>query len=221
MKKYFYFIFSISIFIFCFNVYSETNSPKKNFQGNAATIEQQLQELMKARADMIRSLMDDSSFDNFDKHFEDIAKQFELDPTSGFGNDQMGDVVGEYDWRENETHKIFVLNVKQIKDKPLDIKIEKGQIKLKGDVESVNSDKASKRVSRVHFERTFEIPEGVDQATPDFLNNGAELLIRFKKIHPATTKSLPQKSISPSKSPPKSLNDERIPVGKDSGDVSI
>ena len=214
MKKYFYLIFSISILLLSFNLYSETNSPKKNFQGSAATIEQQLQELMKARAEMIRSLMDDSSFDNFDKHFEDIAKQFELDPSSGFSNvDGMGDVVGEYDWLENETHKIFVLKVKQIKDKPLDIKIEKGQIKLKGDVESVNSDKTNKRVTKVHFERTFEIPEGVDQATPDFLNNGAELLIRFKKIHPASIKAAPQKSKLP--------KDDRVPIGKDSADVSI
>ena len=213
MKKYVYLIFSFLIFNLSSQLFAQSNTPKRHFQGSAATIEQQLQELMKARADMIRSLMDDSSFENFDKHFEDIAKQFELDPSGGFSNDGIGDVVGEYDWRENETHKIFVLKVKQIKDKPLDIKIEKGQIKLKGDVESVNSDKTSKRVSKVHFERTFEIPEGVDQATPDFLNNGAELLIRFKKIQVSGKKLNPpikSQKMDDQRPLPKSADDQTI-----------
>ena len=96
-------------------------------------INKQMEELMKARADMIRSLMDDSAFDNFDKHFEDLVKKFQQNGfPDGLNNSDLGagDVVGEYDWRETEAYKIFVLKVKQIKDKPLDIKIEKGQIKL-------------------------------------------------------------------------------------------
>ncbi|MDD4976395.1 MAG: hypothetical protein PHY93_18700 [Bacteriovorax sp.] len=55
--------------------------------------------------------------------------------------------------------------------------------KLKGDVESVdlNSTK-SKKITKVHFERTFSIPAGVDQTDPDFENKAGELLIKFKNL---------------------------------------
>jgi HSP20 family molecular chaperone IbpA len=175
-------------------------------------MQRQFEEIMKARAEMIKSLFDDSDFDSLDKKFEDLIKNFDRSGFPSIANQEMGEVIGEYDWRETPTHQVFALKVKQIKDKPLDIKIEKGQIKLKGDVESVEAKKPkSKRVTKVHFERTFSIPDGVDQGNPEFENKAGELLIKFKKLQ---NKKMPSKV--------KSLDpNQPLPVGKDPGDVSI
>src|SRR4051794_29627708 len=85
-------------------------------------MDRQIKEMMKARDEMLKSLLNDEEFQNFDKHFEDLIKNFQH---QSFGDEDMmgGSVVGEYDWRETETHKIFVLKVTQVKDHPLDIKI--------------------------------------------------------------------------------------------------
>lgn len=207
MKK----IFPLLMLVISFSVFPQTN--KVNRREN---IDRQIEEIMKAREEMIRSLLDDSAFSNFDSHFDDLVKKFEQDSFGGMPGAQMdmGAVVGEYDWRETDTHQILVLKVKQIKDRPLDIKIEKGEIKLKGDVESVSEDKSRKRkqVSKVHFERSFSIPEGVDQSTPEFENKGGELLIKFKKLNV---------SKAPSKINKKESIDQRRPIGKDADDVTI
>jgi HSP20 family molecular chaperone IbpA len=97
----------------------------------------------------------------------------------------------------------------------LDIKIEKGHILLSGQVESVeeNKNKKSKRISKVHFERSFSIPEGVDLKNPEFENGKGELLIKFKKLAPSKIKNQAPKKEQPS--------DERRPIGIDESDVTI
>jgi HSP20 family molecular chaperone IbpA len=170
MKK----IFLLPFFIFSLITFSNSSFAQND--------NRQIEEIMKAREEMIKSLFNDTDFENFDNHFNDLVKKFEQN-NFGSTSEDLGDVVGEYNWRETDTHQILSLKVKQIKNKPLDIKIEKGQIKLKGDVESVpeNSGKI-KRISKVHFERSFSIPSGVDQNNPEFENKGGELLIKFKKL---------------------------------------
>ena len=176
-------------------------------------MERQMNEIMKARQEMIKSLLDDSGFQGFDKQFEDMIKRFDNDSFGTAAEVDSGEVVGEYDWRETATQQILVLKVKQIKNKPLDIKIEKGQIILKGDVESVDlSKKKVKKISKVHFERTFGIPDGVDQTNPEFEQKDGELLIKFKKL---------KVSKIPPKEKAKQLNDQRRPIGKDEGDLTI
>lgn len=180
-------------------------------------IDREIRDLMQARDEMMRSLLDDSAFSDFDDRFNDLVKKFEQNSFGGLNNLNMGSVVGEYDWRETPTHQILALKVKQIKDKPLDIKIEKGFVRLKGDVEEVSETPAgkSKRVSKVHFERSFSIPEGVDQANPEFENIEGELLIKFKKLN--RIKSSPEKNLK--RVPMK--GDTREPVGRDSDDPVI
>jgi len=192
-----------------FNVFGGVN--QKN------TVQHQMEELMKAQQEMMNSLLDDSGFQNFDKHFEDLVKKFEQNDFSsgqGQGLDDEGDVVGEYDWRETFTHQILVLKVKQVKNKPLDIKIEKGQIKLKGDVESVDlNNPKSKSFTKVHFERSFSIPADVDQTTPEFENKAGELLIKFKKLRPSKAARPKANSVDPLK--------QQQPITKDQDDVTI
>lgn len=204
MKK----IFPI-ILLFSFSAFSQTNKVNKR-----EDIDRQIEEIMKAREEMIKSLLNDSAFSNFDDRFDDLVKKFQQDSFGGMPGMDMGAVVGEYDWRETDTHQTLMLKVKQIKDKPLDIKIEKGQINLKGDVESVseNPSKKSKHISKVHFERSFSIPDGVDQTNPEFENKGGELLIKFKKLKVSKTSPKMNK---------KDSTDRPKPIGKDADDLTI
>ena len=153
------------------------------------------------------------NFQNFDKNFESLVKKFEKENFgSGFGMETPQD-IGEYDWRETPTQQIFVLKVKQSKDKPLDIKIEKGQLKLKGDVESIDlQNPKTHHSTKVHFERDFVILPGVDQTNPEFENSAGELLIKFKKLK--TVNELRQiKNTKPI--------DQKSPIGKDAKDLTI
>jgi HSP20 family molecular chaperone IbpA len=108
---------------------------------------------------------------------EKLMQSFDNEDFFSGGND----TVGEYGWHETKTQQVLSLKVKQIKDRPLDIKINKGQITIKGDVESQIEQGSKKRVSKMHFERVFSIPDGVDQTNPEFENKQGELLIKFKK----------------------------------------
>ena len=176
-------------------------------------VEQQIKEFMKARDEMIKSLINDSDFQNMDQQFENLAKKFNKDSFSGWPDVGGGMEIGEYDWRENPTHKIFVLKVKQIKNKPLDIKIEKGEIKLKGDVESLEQNNSKlKRITKAHFERVFSIPNDVDQNDPIFENKAGELLIKFKKL---------KSSKSPNKSNTNKMGEPNQPIEKDPKDLTI
>ncbi len=185
-------------------------------------LDAEIKAIIKARDELMRSLLEDDSFSNFDKRFNDLIKKFDDESFGGSMQGlQMGAVVGEYDWRETETHQILAVKVKQIKDRPLDIKIEKGFVRLKGDVEEVldyPSRKGGKKISKVHFERSFSIPDGVDQTNPEFENKDGELLIKFKKIKPA-------KSAQPKKNSVKKQNQnqdsDREPVERDSEDSMI
>jgi len=140
-------------------------------------MQKQIQEMLKARAEMFRSLLDDSSFQDMSSRMEKLMQQFENDDFFVGGDD----VIGEYDWKETKSHHILSLKVKQIKDRPLDIKIKNGRIYLKGDVESQTAKENRKSITRVHFEREFSIPSGVDETRPEFENKQGELLIKFKK----------------------------------------
>lgn len=167
-------------------------------------VQRQIEEIMKAREEMFRMLMDDHSFDDFDKRFEQIMKNF--NQHGGFGLQNFDDpIVGEYDWIKTDTHKILKIKVKQIKDKPLDIKIEKGMILLKGDVESVQGEGANAIRRRVSFQRAFSLPDDVDQNNPEFENKDGDLLVKFKLKNRSAKKKSSLTSSAPAET-------DRIPV---------
>jgi HSP20 family molecular chaperone IbpA len=182
-------------------------------QNRREELDREIESIMKARNELMRSLLDDDSFSNFDDHVNSLMKQFEQESMGLMQGHGMGAVVGEYDWQETETHQNLIIKVKQIKDKPLDIKIEKGQVKLKGDVEEVLDypGRKGKKISKIHFERNFSIPAGVDETNPEFVSKDGELQIKFKKL----------KSDSSPKNSKKILHDDREPVGKDKEDAVI
>jgi len=210
MKKIFVLISTLTIF--SFSSFAQTRRED---------LDAEIKAIMKARDELMRSLLEDDSFSNFDKRFNDLIKKFDDDSFGGSMQGlQMGAVVGEYDWRETDTHQILAVKVKQIKNRPLDIKIEKGFVRLKGDVEEVldyPSRKGGKKVSKVHFERSFSIPDGVDQTNPEFENKDGELLIKFKKLKPV--RSSPEKKNSTKKQ--QNQETDREPVERDSEDAII
>ena len=189
------------LFTLSFYSFAQTNEEQE--------VQLQMDQLRKVQDQMIKSMLDDTSFKDFDEQFKSLVKKFEQESYGSVG----GEVFGEYDWRETETQQILVLKVVQSKDKPLDIKIEKGQIKFKGDVQSVDVSNPKSRKSRaVHFERSFAIPAGVDQANPEFENKAGELLIKFKKLNVA--------KVVPNLNKIKS-RDQRRPISKEADDLTL
>lgn len=176
--------------------------------------QKQIEEIMKAREEMLKSLMDGNG-DMEQKMMEMMRKFSQQGGMPGFDIGELeGPVVGEYDWIITDTQKILKIKVKQIKDKPLDIKIEKGMVKIKGDVESTQGTGKKKVVRKVNFERSFSLPDDVDQTSPEFENKDGEFLIKFKRLVKAEFK----KTAPP---PAAKKIDERIPVSPNSDDLNI
>lgn len=177
-------------------------------QSRPDQMQKQIEEIMKAREELLRSLMDGSNMGDFDKRMEEMMKRF-----GGIsGLDSSFDafdspVVGEYDWQETENEKILKIKIKQVKDRPLDIKIEQGMIKIKGDVEATqgSGNNVVKRVMK--FERSFSLPTDIDQTNPVFENKKDDLLVKFKKL--SRDKKI------------KKEPSDRLPVGTDKNDLSI
>ncbi len=171
-------------------------------------MQKQIEEIMKAREEMLRMLMDDRGFEDFEKRMEQMMKNF---GHGGFNLQQFDDpIVGEYEWLKTNTHKILKLKVKQVKDKPLDIKIEGGMIRLKGDVETVAGVGQQTTRRKVSFQRAFTLPEDVDQNNPEFENKDGDMLIKFKLKKPSS-----KKVTTPEVAP------DRIPLTPDKEEIQI
>jgi HSP20 family molecular chaperone IbpA len=215
MKKIFFVFFFLSTHLFAQTVVLQ--------QQQANT---QIEEIMRAREEMLKALMDDSMSGSLEKRMQDMMKNFDDGDDFGFGQ-MEGPVVGEYDWLENENSKTLKIKVKQIKDHPLDIKIQKGEIKIKGDVEATEGNGKHKSISKISFERSFGLPDDVDQNNPEFENKNGEMLIKFKKLKGKTTSKILKNSgvssIKDTQIPTKKTKstEDRIPVTPDKDDLSI
>lgn len=191
----------------------------QNLSNEQAEMQKKVEEIMKNRERLFNSLLNDDSFREMEKRMEEMMKNFDNDDFDLGANSFFGgSIVGEYDWKDTETQKILAIKVKQIKDRPLDIKIEKGQIIIKGEVEEVSPKNAKRKIQKkVHFERVFSIPKGVDEKNPEFENKDGELLIMFKKLRKDTKQ---QSNIKTRKTSP-NPEEERIPVAPDKNDISL
>lgn len=197
----------ILIMIFLFTHSVSVSAQDEQFQ-------KQIEEIMKAREEMLKSLLNDNG-DMEQKMMEMMRRFSQAGAMPGFDIGELeGPVVGEYDWIVSDTQKILKIKVKQIKDKPLDIKIEKGMVKIKGDVESTQGSGKNKVIRKVNFERSFSLPDDVDQTSPEFENKDGEFLIKFKRLAAAKFK----KTNVPA---PLKKSDERMPVSPNSDDLTI
>lgn len=179
-----------------------------------AEFQKQIQEIMKAREEMLNSLMDGNG--DMEKKMMEMMERFSKQ--SGMPDFDIegfeGPVVGEYDWIISENQKILKIKVKQIKDRPLDIKIEKGMIKIKGDVETIQGSGKNKVTKKINFERSFSLPNDIDQTSPEFENTEGEVLIKFKRLGVSRSKK------GGATAPAKKVN-ERLPVTPNSDDLTI
>lgn len=190
------------VILFSTNVYAQSGQEQ---------FDKQVEEIMRAREEMLKALMNDSMSGDFESRMLEIMKRFGDASSFGSAFDQFDSpVVGEYDWTENDKEKILKIKVKQVKDKPLDIKIEKGMIKIKGDVETTQGSGKNVVKRAMKFEKSFSLPNDIDQSNPLFENKGENLLIKFKKL--ASNKINKKEVIKES---------ERMPVAPDQGDLSI
>lgn len=186
----------------------------KSHAQSSQEMEKQFEEIMKAREEMLRSLMDDSFSSDFEKRMQDMVKRFG-GAGMDFGFDHMEQYgMGESEWDESSSHRILKLKLTQMKDRPLDIKIQNGMIRIKGDAEVVTGPKNRQSKSIMKFERQFSLPSDVDQENPVFENMNGEMLIKFKKV------SEHGKSPKPVL-PTKKLDDQRKPVSPDGKGLSI
>lgn len=205
-------IFFWGLFFLCGPVISQT----KDFESKDLAPSRQdefykmIEEMRARHREMMKGLLSDGQ--DFGALFKEMEKRLD---SQGFGDvfdQRMNPVVGEYDWLEDEKSRTLKLKVIQIKDKPLDIKIEKRMLSIKGNVESVHDSPQGKSKSIVHFERSFSIPDDVDAEKPSFDNKEGEFYIRFPKLR----NSLLKKTITVPK-----IEDERVPIAPGASDISI
>lgn len=205
---------SLSLFLVLSPLYAQNMTPEQK------EIQKQIEEIMKNREEMLRSLFNDDSFKDMENRMQEMMKRFAGEDFN-FNSDSFfgGAVVGQYDWVEDDKYKVLKIKVTQIKDRPLDIKIEKGQIKIKGDVETAENQKSKNKIKqKVHFERIFSIPSGVDEKNPEFENKDGELLIKFKKTN---SSGKAQKRPNTIEKEASENNDERKPISPDEKDISF
>lgn len=195
-------------FLFLLNICLNTSFG----QTRSDEMSKQIEEIMRARDEMFKMLLDDNSMGSLEKKMEEMIKRF--DQTGAFDLSALSTSdIGEYDWIDTPTHKILKLKIKQAKDQPLDIKIEQGMIRLKGQTESKIGSGKSVSKSIVNFERSFSIPQDVDQTNPEFENKDGEVHIKFKKLSSVKKMSNPKNKGK--------IENERMPVTPDNGDLSI
>lgn len=204
----------ISLLVLSFAVFNEyTFSQSQNIPSRQDEFYKMIEDMRARHREMMKSLLNDDA--DFGSIFEQMEKALN---DNGFGDmmgNQFNPVVGEYDWLEDEQSRTLKIKVTQIKDKPLDIKIEKRMITLKGNVESVQEGGNKKSV--VLFERSFSIPDDVDASNPKFENKSGEFHIRFPKLKNAVLK----KGLKPKASEKNVVEDERLPLDPSSGDLSL
>lgn len=201
-------------------IFLSANIFSNNALGQDEEFRKQIQEIMKAREEMLNTLMNGNG--DIEQKMREMMDRFsQQGGMPGFDIGELeGPVVGEYDWIVSEKEKILKIKVKQIKDRPLDIKIENGMIKIKGDVETVQSSGKNKTIKKVNFERSFSLPDDVDQTSPEFENVEGALLVKFKRLQSAKFKKSTQSNPAAPTTPAKK-SDERIPVSPNSGDLTI
>ncbi len=214
-RKTFIWLFFIHLFFFLttsFNLFAKDKF--ENTPSQQDEFYQMIEDMRKRHQKMLKSLLGN------DRDFGSVFKEMEeMMNSSGFNDPFFNDnssVVGEYDWLEDESSRTLKLKVTQVKDKPLEIKIEKKVLKIKGNVESVNESPSGKKKSIVFFERTFSIPEDVDSENPLFETKEGVFLVKFPKIK---NKSKAKKSSDSINN--KSIDDVRSPVPPSESDVSI
>ena len=176
----------------------------KQFDGQ---FEKLLEEFDKGFYDNMQKIFED---DTFNPLFQN-AKKFEY----GFG------AIGK--WSENDFERIFLINQEFSKDAPLDIKVEKQLIKIKGTIEKKfkrrgpNGDIA--QVQKMSVNQEISVPHDVFAEKAKFDQKNNKVRIRFPKKN-APKDKLHEKTNSSLETQEEKDNGLK-PLKKRSGDTTI
>ncbi len=152
-------------------------------------------ELAKNR-EKIRELLGVDMLGDVSKRFEELMEKFHgNDMGSFFDDDNFNQFLDDWDpfvglsqgsshWMETPKERILILKYKAPKDSPVDIKIEKGKIQIRGSTEEVSESGGIKSKSVSSFNQLYTIPSDVDGARATFENKNGEILIKFPKKNP-------------------------------------
>lgn len=153
----------------------------------------------------IRELLGVDMLGDVSKKFEELLKRFHGDDMdSFFQDDNLGQFLDDWDpfegltqgsshWIDTPKERILILKYKAPKDSPIDIKIEKGIIQIKGSSEEVSDVGGVKTKSITTFNQSYNIPSDVDAAKVKFENKDEEILVKFPKLSAGQLKTPNQK----------------------------
>ncbi|MDR4503930.1 MAG: Hsp20/alpha crystallin family protein [Candidatus Scalindua sp.] len=135
-----------------------------------------------------------SPFEEMRRMQESMMSQFgklDDDPGDGmfgswfkkrFGGGKPGDIQT----REDEDFVYYDVVIKDLSNKKIDIKVEDGQIRISGTIETRSDNKEKDATSSQFysstFHRSFPVPNGVDGDRVQMEQEGEKMIIKFPKI---------------------------------------
>ncbi|MDD0853095.1 hypothetical protein HBN50_08305 [Halobacteriovorax sp. GB3] len=182
---------SFFVFILCF-VSLSTLAQDQDKAG--LSTQEQMREAMKRALEENKRIMDkmmnsdffqsmDSFKDQFFKDFNNRDSFFKGD-TDFFKGIEFESNLSKK-WVDKEEERVLVIEIGE-GDRPIDIKIENGQIQLKGEVlkkeESQSENGMRTRQYTYQFNESFPIPKGLSHKKVKFEKKGKELWIRFARL---------------------------------------
>lgn len=141
----------------------------------------------------IRELLGVDMLGDVSKRFEQLMEKFgDQDMEKFFKDDHFDQFMdnwnpfeglsdGHAHWMETPKERILIFKHKVPKNSPLDIKIQKGTIEIKGQSESTHEIAGVKSKSISSFEQSYSIPDDVDASKASFENKEGEVLIKLPK----------------------------------------
>lgn len=171
----------------------------------------------------IRELLGVDMLGDVSKRFEQLMEKFGDEDMEKFFKDDhfdrfmhnlnpfQGLADGSSHWMETPKERILIFKHKVPKNAPLDIKIHKGRIEIKGQSETTHEVAGIKSKSISSFEQSYSIPHDVDESKASFENKEGEVLIKFpKKVAGKTVPKVPKKE-----------EEDLKPLAPSEGDITI
>jgi len=196
---------SISFLLIAFSLLTFFAFGQKEQDTQRAKIEKAL----KMREEIHRRLFDhlfrgssvnDDIFKDMDTLFEDVL--------SNMDSNFLGSLSNNYEmaWSESKEGRTLLLAPKN-KDQKLEINVEEGMIRIKGQ----NEEKTDHGSSLSSFSNSFPVPDDCDWKRVKILEKEGKILISFPFM---TTKNMPRPE-------EKKAKEERFPLKPSQGDIEI
>lgn len=212
------------IIILCCTLFStlvlaQGNGAGDNSQNRSSAKSQreQIHEQMQRQLELMRKMMDeafggqdqglDKMFDQFHRDFFD--DDFFQDPFFGPRSrdlfekfeDMEFDYQRDYRWDENDNERILTFKFKPLKDTPIDIKVTKDTVTIKGKVKIERSnDELNNRLKSIsikEFHKTIPVPQDCEGSKAKIEQTKEGIRIRIPKIGKAQSRVKPKATRKP------------------------